>query len=415
MDLERNGIMRHLHGSTLAAAVLLAGACASDGIVTPIEPVRPFTAVETQVTAANSAFGLNLLRQLHGTETQANLLVSPLSASMALGMSMNGAVGPTYDAMRSTLGFGGLAEAEINQAYRGLIAQLHARDPKVEFKLANSIWYERTFQVKQPFLDAGRTFFAAEISPLDFMSPSAPRTISRWAEQQTGGRIRDIVERIDPLDKMILINAVYFKAPWTRPFEPNATQPRPFTRADGSTVQVPLMRMDAAHPMLMNEDVHMIELGYADTAFAMVLLAPAPGRSLDALMAGLTPQKWQGWLSQLRRDRVILSVPKFRFEYDIEMRNPLTVLGMGIAFNPREADFTRIANISDLHISKVRQKAFIDVHELGTEAAAATSVFIGPTSMPPELRFDRPFIFAIHERSSGTLLFIGRVGDPSAR
>jgi serine protease inhibitor len=408
--------MRHLSGTTLAAVLLLAGTgCASDGIVTPPEPVRPFTSVETQLSSANSAFGLGLLRQIHASEAKANVLLSPLSASMALGMTMNGAVGPTYDAMRRTLGFDGLAEAQINEAYRGLIAQLHARDAKVEFKLANSIWYERSMQVKQPFLDAGRHFFSAEIAALDFSNPASPRTISQWAEQQTGGRIKDLVESIDPLDRMILVNAVYFKAPWTQPFMPAATRPQQFTRADGSTVQVPMMTADRGFPFLQDDDVQMVELAYADTAFAMVLLAPTEGRSLDQLIAGLTPQKWRGWLARLERSRVMLSMPKFRFEYDIGMNQPLTDLGMGIAFAPRQADFTRIANIDDLHISKVRQKAFIDVHELGTEAAAATSVIVGVTSMPPELRFDRPFIFAIHERSSGTLLFIGRVGDPSAQ
>jgi serine protease inhibitor len=408
--------MRQLSLTSLATALLLAGTgCGIDGIVTPPEPVRPFTSDEIRLSSANSAFGLGLLRQIHAAESKANVLLSPLSASMALGMTMNGAVGPTWDAMRSTLGFSGLAEAEINEAYRGLIAQLHARDAKVEFRLANSIWYERGMQVRQPFLDAGRNFFSAEIAALDFMDSSSPRTISQWAEQQTGGRIRDLVEQIDPLDRMILVNAVYFKAPWTQPFMPAATRPQPFTRADGSTVQVPMMTADGGYPFLQDDDVQMVELAYADTAFAMVLLAPASGRSLDELIAGLTPQQWQEWLSRLERNRVMLSMPKFRFDYDISMKQPLTDLGMGIAFAPRQADFTRIANIDDLHISQVRQKAFIDVHELGTEAAAATSVIVGVTSVPPELRFDQPFIFAIHERSSGTLLFIGRVGDPSAQ
>jgi serine protease inhibitor len=401
----------------LTGVVVVSGGCAEKDISGPgtLEPVRPFTTAEREVSAANTSFGFGLLRQVHGAEPQANLLLSPLSASMALGMALNGAVGETYADMRDVLGFRGLEEPAINEAYRGLIAQLRARDAKVEFRLANSLWYERTFPVKAPFVDAARTYFDAEVAALDFASPSAPATISQWAERQTGGRIRNLVDRIDPLDRVILVNAVYFKAPWTSPFEPNATRSAPFTRADGSVVQVPMMSADRGFPHLQDAEVRMVELPYADTAFSMVLLAPASGASLDALIADLTPERWAGWISRLRPERVILRMPKFRFEYEIEMEEPLTALGMGIAFRPFVADFTRIADVRDLHISRVKQKAFIDVHELGTEAAAATSVVIGPTSMPPELRFDRPFLFAIRERSSGTLLFVGRMGDPAAR
>jgi serine protease inhibitor len=397
-----------------ATAALLTTGCA-ERLTGPgrQEPVRPFTATEQRVSAANTAFGLGLLQELHAAESDPNLLISPLSASMALGMTLNGAVGSTWDAMRETLGFGEMTEAEINEAYRGLIAQLHARDPKVEFRLANSIWYLQGWAIRQPFLDAARQYFSAQVSALDFASPTAPQTISKWAETATGGRIRDLVQSIDPLDRVFLVNAVYFKAPWTTPFEPQATRPGPFTRLDGSVVSVPLMMLDRALPHVLDDDVQMVELAYGDTAFSMVVLAPAPGRSMQALVGGLTPARWDELLGRLRPERVMLTMPKFRFDYGVTMNDALERLGMGIAFRPFVADFTRMADVADLHISRVKQKAFIDVHELGTEAAAATAVVASVTSMPPELRFDRPFLFAIRERSSGTLLFIGRVGDPS--
>ncbi|HSJ24682.1 MAG TPA: serpin family protein [Longimicrobiales bacterium] len=397
------------------AVGILAG-CAEKTMTGPgaQEPVRPLTTVEQDVVSASTGFGLALLQNVHAAESAPNVLLSPLSASMALGMALNGAAGTTFNAMRDALGFDGMSEDQINRAYRGLVAQLRARDPKVEFRLANSVWYERTFQVKAPFIQAARDYFDAEVTALDFTSASAPGTISQWAEQQTGGRIRDLVDAIDPLDRMILVNAVYFKAPWTMPFEPNATRNGAFTRADGSEVQVPLMSGDRSYPSFSDDDVQIVELPYADTAFSMVLLAPAAGNTLDVLTAELTAAQWDGWMSELRAQRLMLTVPKFRFEYDIEMNAVLDVMGMGIAFQPRVADFTRIADVDDLHISRVRQKAFIDVHELGTEAAAATSVTISVTSMPPVMRFDRPFLFAIRERSTGTILFVGRVGDPSA-
>lgn len=397
----------------VVAPLLILAGCAHDG-VGPMEPVRPFTAAEAHVASANTSFGLDLLRLLHETEAGANLLVSPLSASMALGMAMGGAAGPTYDAMRSTLGFGTLEEAQVNDAYRGLIRQLRSRDRKVEFRLANSVWHERTFQVHAPFVQAARDYFDAEVAALDFRSPGAPRTISSWAERATGGRIRDLVESIDPLDVMFLVNAVYFKAPWETPFEPASTAPRPFTLRDGRVIDVPMMLRDGSTPNMRNPDVQMVELPYADGAFSMVLLAPATGDNLDRLVALLSPERWQEWTDELQPGRIMLTMPKFRFEYAITMNDALDHLGMGIAFQPRVADFTRIADYDDLHISRVQHKTFIDVHELGTEAAAATSVTMSLSSMPPEFRFDRPFVFAIRERSSGALLFLGRVADPTA-
>jgi serine protease inhibitor len=400
-------------------APLLLGGCAlvlasCESISGPgLEPVRNFSTAEQQVAGANTTFGLGLLRNIHAAESKPNVLISPLSASMALGMAMNGANGATYDAMRTTLGYGTFGDTEINEAYRGLIAQLRARDPKVEFRLANSVWHERTFQVKQPFLQLARDYFDAEVAALDFRSPAAPKTISDWAERETGGRIKDLVRSIDPLEVLFLVNAVYFKAPWQHTFNPQSTMNRPFTRANGSKVDVPIMSMDRQLPFVDNDQVQMVELPYADGAFSMVLAAPPEGGSFDSFIASLTAQRWEQWTGELKENRVMLWLPKFRFDYEIMMNPALTRLGMGLAFEPHQADFRRIAD-RDLYISRVQHKTFIDVHELGTEAAAATAVVISLTSMPPHLKFDRPFIFAIRERSSGALIFVGRVGDPSA-
>jgi serine protease inhibitor len=401
----------------LLLAGLALGGCAERSPTGPgqqLEPVREFTSQERQLAASATRFGLSLLAEINAAEAQPNLLISPLSASMALGMTMNGAAGETYDAMRRTLGFDGLSEAEINAAYRGLIAQLRARDPKVEFVLANSAWHAQGFPVKAPFLDAARQYFDAEVQALDFAHPQSPKTISAWAEQKTGGRIKELVRQISPLEVLFLVNAVYFKAPWSSPFEPAGTRDRAFTRLDGGTVQVPTMTADGAFPHVRTESYQAVEMLYADSAFSMVLVAPTAGHSLDPLLPLLEPARWHALVGSLQSNRILLSVPKFRFDYEKELGEPLRTLGMGIAFQPFLADFTRIADRDDLHITRVKQKSFIDVHERGTEAAAATVVGVGVVSMPPELRFDRPFLFAIRERSTGTLLFMGRVGDPRA-
>ena len=159
--------------------------------------------------------------------------------------------------------------------------------------------------------------------------------------------------------------------------------------------------------------MHAVELLYADSAFSMVLLMPTAGTSVAPITTLLEPVQWEGAISAMQPSRIILRVPKFRFEYEKALNAPLSDLGMGIAFRPLEANFTKIANRDDIHISRVQHKTFIDVHELGTEAAAATAVGVGVTSLPPELVFDRSFFFAIRERSTGTLLFVGRVTDPT--
>ena len=177
------------------------------------------------------------------------------------------------------------------------------------------------------------------------------------------------------------------------------------------------MWVDAPYRWLKNDDVQAVELMYGDSAFSMVLLSPAQGHALEAIRPRLDPVRWQALIDSMRVGRVMLSMPKFKFTYEQALQDALTTLGMGIAFEPGRADLGRIANVSPerLYISRVQHKTFIDVHEKGTEAAGATFVGVSVTSMPPELRFDRPFLFAIRERESGTLLFVGRVVDPTSQ
>jgi serpin B len=173
------------------------------------------------------------------------------------------------------------------------------------------------------------------------------------------------------------------------------------------------MSLDGAVPHASDGDIQAVELLYADSAYAMLVVGPAEGGTLADVEDALTPTGLAAIVESLSSSRILLTLPKFRFEYDTRLDPALTALGMGIAFEPWEADFTRIADRDDLYITRVVQKAFIDVHELGTEAAAATSVVVGITSLPPQLTFDRPFYFLIRERASGAILFLGRVGDPS--
>jgi serpin B len=414
MAAQMNGSMSRRAAGVLAVLLALA-ACENSPSDQEGEAPRALTLDEVQVSHANTLFGLVLFRQVHQQATEANVMISPLSASMALGMTANGAEGETLEAMYTTLGFGSMPQDSVNAAYRGLIAQLRARDRKVEFTLANSIWHERTFAPETDFLYDARQSFDAEVRGIDFRDAAAPRTISRWAEDATGGRIKDLIQQIDPLEIMFLVNAVYFKAPWTHPFNPDRTRPGSFRRLNGTTVSTPMMSEDASWPVLQAADADVVELLYADSAFSMVVVAPAAGKTLDDVVASLSADRWQQWLNGLRPGRIILTMPKFRFDFGQRLDPALKAMGMGIAFDANRADFDRITRLrDDLYLTRVEHKTFIDVHELGTEAAAATAVGVGVTSLPPQITIDRPFLFVIRERSSGTLLFIGRVGDPTA-
>jgi serine protease inhibitor len=399
------------------AAVLIVTACAEPDRqpigpgpgpdpIQPSDTVRGLTVQERQVAAASNTFAFDLLRESNKAETaKPNFMVSPLSVSMALGMTLNGAAGTTFDAMRATLAFGSLSQPEINAAYRGLIGQLRARDPKVEWRLANSLWYDNAFAAYPAFVDTVRHYFGAEVRQLDFASAASPVTISGWAEERTGGRIKNLIQEISPDEVMFLVNAVYFKAPWTTPFSQGGTRDAPFTTSSGSTVNVPMMTADGMFRSISNDNVKAVELMYADTAYSMVLW-------MGALP---TESAWTSTLAAMTPGRLMLRVPKFKFEYDVDMKTLLSTMGMGIAFSEVQANFSRIAPTPPrLVLTRVKHKSFIDVHELGTEAAAATAVGVGPTSMPPEMTFNRSFFFAIRERSTGTILFAGRVGQPGA-
>ena len=399
---------------SVAVLCLWMAACATDTAMP--EPERPLTIQETDVAKANTAFGLNLLREVSGNEPGSNILLSPLSVSLALGMTLNGANGTTFDAMRQTLAFAAQSQHDINTAYSGLLRQLRARDSKVEIGIANSIWYNNGFAVLPTFSDTVRHYFDAEVRQIDFASATAPATISNWAAQKTNNRIQDLIKEIDPAEVMFLVNAVYFKAPWTQTFEVGATQAAPFARGDGSTVSAQMMNNTGTYRTTSNESVQAVELLYGDSAFSMVLVSAAQGRSLDPVKSLLEPAKWEALMASMQPNRIMLSMPKFKFTYEKALEDALTALGMGIAFDENRADLTRIANVRprNLFISRVQHKTYIDVHEKGTEAAGATAVGVGITSMPPVLRFDRPFLFVIRERSTGTLLFVGQMDNPTA-
>lgn len=396
----------------LVSMLALVTACGDENPATPV--VREPTALEKKLIESDNAFGFKLFAEINQTAADENVFISPLSVSMALGMTMNGAEGQTYQEMANTLEFHGFTEQQINQTYHSLIDLLTQLDPKVRFEIANSIWYHDTYTVEQEFKELSQRYFDAEIAGLDFADPSSVDIINSWVKDKTNGKIETILDKISAEAVMFLINAIYFKAPWTIEFDPELTDDDIFQAPAGMKL-VPTMHLTTDLRYFGDEHVQVLTIPYGNELFAMTIVLPREHANLDSLASELSPELWQNWRVASEEYEVELALPRFKMAYKVELKKILKALGMEIAFAPGVADFNRLlVERDDAYINEVRHKTFVEVNEEGTEAAAVTSVGVEITSAPKivSFRVDRPFIFAIHDLVADTILFIGKIVDP---
>jgi len=402
--------------ATLGVALVLACSGATEprpGEPSPVLEALPraLSAGEQKIIAANNDFSFSLFRRLGAAEADSNVFVSPLSASMALGMAMNGASGTTFDEMRATLGFGTASESEIDQGYKSLIALLRGLDPGVDFRIANSIWAREGFPVTPSFLDAGRTWFDAQAATLDFASPGAVKSINDWVSTATAGKIPTILDQIRSDEVLFLINAIYFKGSWRAKFDPALTVDAPFHGIAGDQ-PAKLMHREGTIRYLQTPTFSAVDLPYGNSAYSMSVVLPNTGQSVDAVLASLQTDSWSAWAAQFRDAEIDLHLPRLELAWERMLIPDLQTLGMRAPFQANGADFSRMSPLGDqLFISTVKQKTYVKVNEEGTEAAAATSVGMTATSAPlrTAFRVDRPYVFVIRERLSGTILFLGAI------
>lgn len=379
---------------------------------------RELSVAEGKLVEADNRFAFNLFREINEQDPGRNLFVSPLSVGMALGMTYNGAAGTTREAMRETLELQDMSIEEVNESYQSLIELLRNLDPRVEFLIANSIWYRNTMTFEQEFLDLNQQYFDAQVNALDFNGPGAAGTINDWVYQNTSGRIEEIVDDpIDPSLIMFLINAIYFKASWASQFDPDRTQNAPFTRADGSQTTVDMMSHDGEVPVRHFRDwensIDVVDIPYGGQAYSMTIVLPGGHDGIESLVEDMTHDRWNGWIAALDSTSLEISMPKFTLEYELDMNDVLKSLGMSIAFDPNMANFTNMYAPGNVFIDKVKHKTFVEVNEEGTEAAAVTSVSVALSAAPMPIVLNRPFVFAIREKHSGTVLFVGKMLDPN--
>jgi serpin B len=382
----------------------------------PKKQIRALTQNETQLVESGKKFGLKLFKKIVEEQPDSNIFISPLSVSMALGMALNGADGTTYEAMRQTLEFGGMTNQEINEAYKSLVDLLINLDEKVLFEIANSIWYRNTFNVDQAFLKTNQKYFDAEISALDFNDPASVDIINNWVSENTNEKIKEIIDNINPLTVMFLINAIYFKGTWQYEFDKENTVDDVFNLVGGGTVDCKMMKIRGRFDYYEDDDVQIIDLPYGDGYFSMTIFLPKPDVDIDEFTSALDESRWENYLTSLSSDSGTLELPKFKLEYKLKMNDVLKALGMSIAFDPQQADFSRINPDVELYISKVLHKTFVQVDEEGTEAAAVTVVEMNLTSIGGDEEFymtvNRPFLFVIREHHSETILFVGKMIQP---
>ena len=362
----------------------------------------------SSVASANTRFGFKLLQDLRERDSGANIFISPLSISIALTMTYNGAVGETERAMAEVLEIGGLDRDTVNHSNAALRNSLEDPDPKVEISIANSIWSRQGVEFNPDFLERNRVFFGAEVASLDFSAPQATETINEWVNTNTNGKIEKIVDRISPQTLLFLINAIYFKGNWQDEFDKSQTRPGIFHLSDGNEKRVEMMRREGEYLYFRGENFEATSLPYGDGRLGMYIFLPNRDSNLNKFLGNLNAGNWGDWISQFQDRRHDMILPRFKLEYEVSLNDTLEALGMGIAFGSG-ADFSGMG--PSLFISEVKHKTFVEVNEEGTEAAAVTAV-VGVKSVPSVFRVDRPFFFAIYDAETETILFMGTVTEP---
>jgi serpin B len=377
-----------------------------------------------EVVAGNSAFALDLYQQVRGED--GNIFYSPYSISVALAMTYAGARTETEQEMAETMTFT-LPQDRLHPAFNGLDQELASRgqdaeeadDEGFQLNIVNQLWGQAGFSFLEPFLDVLAENYGAGMRLLDFAAdPEASRVqINDWVADQTEDRIQNLIPRmaITTTTRLVLTNAIYFKATWSKQFDEGQTQDGPFNLLDGSQVTLPLMQQVETFAYTGGEGYQAVELPYEGNELSMVILLPDAGQ-LEGFEAGLDVERLEGILQSLDFRDLDLTMPRFTFEWSASLKQVLSAMGMPLAFSA--ADFSGITEAAALAIQDVIHKAFVAVDEEGTEAAAATAVIIGETAVPEPVdplvvRIDRPFLLLIQDRATGTVLFLGRVTDPT--
>lgn len=358
-------------------------------------------------------FAFELLRKTIENNDDENVFLSPMSVSIALGMALNGAENETETQIASVLQLRDMTYAEINEYYKIMQSNLPNVDPKVKLSIANAVWYDMQFDVKQSFLDVNAENFDAYIKMLDFKSPAALDTINSWCSRKTNKLIPTILDEIPAEAVMYLTNAIYFKGLWSKKFDKKNTREAEFRNQSNQNVSVNMMSLKDTFMYYEDETAQYLTMPYGGKAFSMTVMLPVEGKSTDSLLVGFDATKWQNIQTGMTGREVQVFMPRLKVENKFKLKETLEDMGMPVAFTPM-ANFSGISD-TPVMISDVIHKTYVTVDEEGTEAAAVTAVQFEYTSIPEYKLFNvnRPFVFIISEKSTGVILFAGKIGNPA--
>ena len=402
---------------TLVAAFVLAGLTA---IPTGAAAKPEKTSDDrTAVVEGNSQFALDLYARLRGDD--GNLFFSPYSISTALAMTYAGARGETAKQMAETLHFT-LEQERLHPAFGAMVADLNARAGKgYELIVANALWGQKGYGFLAEFLSLTKRHYGAGLNEVDFIeaTEAARKTINAWVEEKTRDKIKDLIPQgvLDKLTRLVLTNAIYFKGNWASQFEAEQTEDTPFTLLSGEKADVPMMNKQGTFNYLSAEEFQAIEMPYVGNDLSVLVFLPKKTDGLAEFEKSLTDENLRNWIPRFRRRAVIVGLPKFKMTSQFSLADVLKSMGMKNAFTG-DADFSGMNGKRDLFISAVIHKAFVEVNEEGTEAAAATAVVVATTAVStepvkiPVFRADHPFLFMIRDTRTNSILFLGRVMDP---
>jgi serpin B len=389
---------------------------------------------EQQAAKAVNAFAIDLYGKLRKAE--GNLFFSPYSISGCLAMACTGARGTTESQMAKVLHFSVekpttgkafhdlnsqvLSSADERGLLRRVVALFSSRWIKgAELNVANALWVEKSYVLRKKFLEAIRADYQGSMQQADFRhGPEASRkTINAWVEDQTKNKIKDLLSpgTITADTRLVLTNAIYFKGFWEHQFDKKITKEAPFTLLNGKEVKVPMMRNDESFGYMEEDGLQILEMAYKGDKLAMVVLLPSKQTRFDEFEQSVTADRLDKWIGGLKEIEVLAYLPRFKMESAFKLKRALTELGITDAFSPAKADFSGMTEKRDLFIDNGVHKAFVEVNEEGTEAAAATGVYmriLGTYRPPPVFRADHPFVFLIRHKPSGCILFLGRVTRP---
>lgn len=356
-----------------------------------------------------NTFAFHFLSRINAS-VEGDYIVSPLSMQFLLGMILNGAQGKTADEICQVLGYGAGEVEAVNEFALSLMEQLPSLDKKTTFNIANSIWVNQRYPIKDAFKTDVVKFYDAEVSNRDFDDPATVDAMNQWASDHTNGLIQKVLDRIYPTDLAILMNALYFKGQWMDPFIKEFTDRALFTKENGETAEVDMMKKYNTTLSYREADgFRAVSLPYGNGAYSMVILLPDTGKKPADVIAALGALDWPGFLTSLYSQPVNLWLPKFKTDTKVLLNDLLSEMGMPLAFTDY-ADFKALSDV-DVCLTCVKQDAVIIVDEEGTEAAAVSTGMCGITSVPPptvDFHADRPFLYLIAESGTGTILFSGK-------